>query len=530
MKETIKRQRLFFISLIGIVAVSLILGTTFAYQTMQIEKTESSSTDMTINVAKLNVSYEKTNTINIENIPLLPDYKTADYLEFTIKTNDTTHDVAYQITLNNLEYSKPLKSENFKYTITIINNEKEFVIGGGDFSSLTGTSFNLAFVMNSYRIIEKGSSEKLRVYLWLKETNDIQNIENSSFKGNIEISSLFSDEINETIYKTFKVYGNSLSELKLPSEYQQVEYIESSGTQYINTGYVNSSNYQPYKIDVDFKLESLLTTSFVFGTARNTGNQYSLVYGYSLTDKAWLFGRFGSSGSSIRFGTPDTNRHNIKYVFGKGLYFDGVLENSTVTQASTSTSSGKNIGLFARIRGTTPNSYANMRMYNCKFYEAEDVLVRYFIPCYRKSDNVVGLYDLVNHVFYTNNGTGTFDKGKDLSSEFGSVGDYDDITGKYKISVKVNDEEVALTNIYLNEPLRKVGEYADYIDFIKQIVVRNVKVVKDSDTSENSYIQLETPIIEPLGGYSIPYIEDSNISFCSTNNVCSSNIEIETNN
>ena len=35
-------------------------------------------------------------------------------------------------------------------------------------------------------------------------------------------------------------------------------------------------------------------------------------------------------------------------------------------------------------------------------------MVRDLIPCYRKVDNVAGMYDLVNDVFYTNEGTGEF--------------------------------------------------------------------------------------------------------------------------
>ncbi len=38
------------------------------------------------------------------------------------------------------------------------------------------------------------------------------------------------------------------------------------------------------------------------------------------------------------------------------------------------------------------------------------------------------------------------------------------------------------TNIFLDEPLRKVGDYADYIDFEKQKVVRNVEVLDDTGT------------------------------------------------
>lgn len=41
--------------------------------------------------------------------------------------------------------------------------------------------------------------------------------------------------------------------------------------------------------------------------------------------------------------------------------------------------------------------------------------MRNFIPCYRRSDNVIGLYDLVENKFYTNAGTGNFLKGPDVT-------------------------------------------------------------------------------------------------------------------
>ena len=54
------------------------------------------------------------------------------------------------------------------------------------------------------------------------------------------------------------------------------------------------------------------------------------------------------------------------------------------------------------------------RVYSFKAYEY-DVLIRDMIPCYRKADHVIGMYDLVNDVFYTNSGTGTFYKGPDVN-------------------------------------------------------------------------------------------------------------------
>lgn len=41
-------------------------------------------------------------------------------------------------------------------------------------------------------------------------------------------------------------------------------------------------------------------------------------------------------------------------------------------------------------------------------------LVLCAVPCYRKADGVIGMYDTVNKVFYTNAGTGSFTKGADV--------------------------------------------------------------------------------------------------------------------
>ena len=53
------------------------------------------------------------------------------------------------------------------------------------------------------------------------------------------------------------------------------------------------------------------------------------------------------------------------------------------------------------------------RIFNLQFYDS-DILKIDLIPCYRKSDGEIGMYDLVNSVFYTNDGTGTFLKGNNV--------------------------------------------------------------------------------------------------------------------
>lgn len=66
--------------------------------------------------------------------------------------------------------------------------------------------------------------------------------------------------------------------------------------------------------------------------------------------------------------------------------------------------------------------------------------------------------------------------------------------------------EPKIYNIYLNEPLRKIGDFVDYIDFRTQEVVRNVEVIDDTGTLslEQSLRGLETPIRQKI---SIPNIQ-----------------------
>lgn len=65
--------------------------------------------------------------------------------------------------------------------------------------------------------------------------------------------------------------------------------------------------------------------------------------------------------------------------------------------------------------------------------------------------------------------------------------------GKYKIPITARSEstEPIITNIYLDEPLRKVGDYADYIDFKNGMVVR--KILEDA-LAKGSYYSIYTKL------------------------------------
>ena len=70
------------------------------------------------------------------------------------------------------------------------------------------------------------------------------------------------------------------------------------------------------------------------------------------------------------------------------------------------------IFVFALNGNTLPST---CKVSKFQLYENE-VLIRNYIPCYRKSDNVIGMYDIVTKTFFTNAGTGTFTKGNNVTT------------------------------------------------------------------------------------------------------------------
>ena len=191
----------------------------------------------------------------------------------------------------------------------------------------------------------------------------------------------------------------------LPFEYQQVEYIESTGTQYIDTQVLSENNDLKFEIQyeiVKFSLQNQYVG--IFGAYRSEqDNTTRLIYN-SVTDttgNALVYVNSIANGSAL---IDDTYRStNIVYTdviekkhqttFYTSNAFDGVKEKSDLVNGA---SYSDNIVIFNH----SPNShiYASMKLYYFKIYDAGG-LIRYFIPCYRKSDGEIGLYDVVGNKF-----------------------------------------------------------------------------------------------------------------------------------
>lgn len=202
--------------------------------------------------------------------------------------------------------------------------------------------------------------------------------------------------------------SGATSQVLLPIEYQQVEYIESTGTQYIDTGVIPTSN-TTLEATIQFTKDYTNTTEKALSGITGDGAE-RLTFGYVSTVSTTNF-YIGIANvnhtSNVAF---DTKKH--KFILqGNGTWS---IDNQQGTINVDNLQTSRSIFVFARNNKTVIDAFSKMRLFSYKIYD-ENLLLLNLIPCYRKSDNVIGMYDLVNNVFYTNSGTGTFLKGANAS-------------------------------------------------------------------------------------------------------------------
>ena len=181
--------------------------------------------------------------------------------------------------------------------------------------------------------------------------------------------------------------------MSLPSGYKRLEYIQSTGTQYIDT-LVNIEANKPITLRV------VCDCSF---------NNVSVGNGVGTT----------ISGNIFYFGT-----YKGKYCYGLGTV-DGVTSVAADTQRRIYDldAPGKKFTVSDKLSLTelsfaTPTAsrtfwlpqWGNgIKLYSCQIYD-NSTLIRDYTPC-QKPDGTIGLWDDVNSVFYGNAGTGTFTAG-----------------------------------------------------------------------------------------------------------------------
>ena len=195
---------------------------------------------------------------------------------------------------------------------------------------------------------------------------------------------------------------------RLPDGYTELEYIESTGTQWIDTGVVKTTAGNVYRLDsktswADVQERQLQGCQDMF--------YYGPVAGYFQV----------AQGSNDHTTTPVV----ANTVYEVDVTFDAV--NNTATYSVNGTQytvdrvgptgsymtgvDGKNFAVFSLNEGILP--FGNSKVYYYKLWK-NGTLVRNLVPA-KNSSGVVGMYDLANGVFYENAGEGSFIVGDPVS-------------------------------------------------------------------------------------------------------------------
>lgn len=191
---------------------------------------------------------------------------------------------------------------------------------------------------------------------------------------------------------------------KLPSGYTQLEYIQSSGTQYINTGFKSPSS--GLKIALGFEYIADHSGETLFGCQKN--GVYSIC--------PWANPEFyvGSTGRLLPYSAELNTRYNLVVEAKNNKLTTTWNEISYTGSYSGSLESTQDIYLFANHIDNSVGQIVSIKLYECSMY-ANDVMTRNFIPC-KNPSGIIGLYDSVNSVFYANAGSGAFVAGPEIPS------------------------------------------------------------------------------------------------------------------
>lgn len=190
---------------------------------------------------------------------------------------------------------------------------------------------------------------------------------------------------------------------KLPSGYTELEYIQSSGTQYIDTGFKpNQDTRVVTKFDM---IQTDTTWRKLWGSASGT---------YDLDFALW---NDGTTKLQSYYGTKTNNTVPITSMSlnvdaNKNIW---KYSGETITFDKNNFTCAYSMYVFNVNKCDHPEYLPGMmKLYLFKIYD-NDVLVRDFIPC-KNPSGTVGLYDSVNNQFYQNAGSGIFIAGPEIPS------------------------------------------------------------------------------------------------------------------
>jgi len=257
------------------------------------------------------------------------------------------------------------------------------------------------------------------------------------------------------LVKKIKLKGDS--HYDLPDEYIKLYYLESTGTQWIDTGIMGVGSIESH---AKFAFTNTPTSYYMLAGVRNGGS--NRCYIFNVNDAGhWGLG-YISTLAELTSEKPIINKIYNGYCKLSAGAQEIILNNDRYVKSYGGT---LNINYSIYVFGL---HYINGGQVNCsaRLYSFDlwvnGELKRNFIPVKRKSDEELGLYDLVTGTFFTNQGTGTFIAGPEMSGgtvdhpvDILSIGSYNVNNNMWETIVRGGNIKVKLEH---EQPLCSVGD------------------------------------------------------------------------
>lgn len=197
---------------------------------------------------------------------------------------------------------------------------------------------------------------------------------------------------NSEIIKIDKYCGNSNSWIQI-EDYVLIQYIQSTGSQYINT-LINPNGNMQY----DLKMTDILASGVLFGAYNSSWVDGSGLY-TSMTDKTYDWFHYYEN-----YRTSQKSEANEIININKGVFI--VNGSQKYDAGSKAFIVNKPLYIFAGNMGGALEQPTICSLHYFKIYDGE-TLVRDFVPV-KNQQGVACLYDKVSQTLFYNEGSGSF--------------------------------------------------------------------------------------------------------------------------
>ena len=222
-----------------------------------------------------------------------------------------------------------------------------------------------------------GTNEQIKAIA--SEAEQINNNTNLNIKSSIKISL---EDFN------ISIKGNYIDE-KVSDRW-----IESSGTQYIDIGYIPNENTE---FEITFSnCEFINPETVIFGAGRYSSNAYLLTREQGLS---WYYGTYKKQISYNKEKTTMRFYRNRVIKDEQEIYSDISINQNTQGQSTT---------LFGVVVNGTPSKFAKYRLHSFKIYENGSILYN-LIPKLSEEENHLNepsMFDILSSQYFYNLGTG----------------------------------------------------------------------------------------------------------------------------